>query len=481
MPNPRTVVDTVAIKFSDNEILQRVAEKLDDGSMAWKVDIVGGLSISVGDINIGAVNILNAADVQINPATEETLAAFKASFDARDLATETTLLAFKVAFDVRDLATETTLVAFKTAFDSRDLATETTLVAFKTAFDARDLATHAEQLLQTTRLVSIDTLLQGQVSAGNSSVAPLGIGATFTGAFEDVKDFAFLTLSVFADVASAANGLVFEWSHGGVSVDRAESTLVLAGSGRAFALAPRARYFRVRYINGGSAQATFRLGVVYHRSGTGLITKPIKDTVTEENFAQLVQATLLGRRADGSYIQAGSEMILGSSHLIVAATNIEARLAENNQMFFSNGEVNLPNNGTETPFLLVRNPIGSGRNIRLNEFRPIVLNVGSASVVFRMYSKPTVTATGTPGPITSYRISAVPPVSAMQVFTVPTIAANGTKFAHSFAGVGTNAFMHNIDFDLAVILEPGQDLLVTGRPDANNVLVSAMLDWAEVP
>lgn len=73
MPNPRIVVDTVAHKFSDNEILQRVASKLDDGSMAWKVDIIGGLSLTVGDINIGAVNILNASDVQINPATEETL------------------------------------------------------------------------------------------------------------------------------------------------------------------------------------------------------------------------------------------------------------------------------------------------------------------------------------------------------------------------------------------------------------------------
>lgn len=73
MPNPRTVIDTVAVRFSDNEILQRVAERLDDGSMAWKVDIIGGLSVTVGDIEIGAVNILNAADAQINPATEETL------------------------------------------------------------------------------------------------------------------------------------------------------------------------------------------------------------------------------------------------------------------------------------------------------------------------------------------------------------------------------------------------------------------------
>lgn len=464
MPNPRTVIDTIALKFSDNEILQRVASRLDDGSMAWKVDIIGGLSITVGDINIGAVNILNASDVQINPATEETVSAFKTAFDSRDLATETTLSAFKTAFDTRDLATQTTLAALKARADL--LATEATLDSFRVSFNARDLATLTAQL--------------GLVSVLNSSATPLGSGGVFTGTFEDIKDFVLVTISVFSNVVSAADGLAFQWSHDGISVDRQEATPVVAGTGRAFAFAPRARYFRIVYTNGASAQAQFRLGVVYRRSGTGLITKPIKGAVNGDNFAQLVQATILGRKSDGTYAQMHAENILGHDHLIVAATNIEARLAENNQMFFSNGEVNLPNLGTETPFLLIRNPIGSGKNLRLNEFRPIVLATGSVSVVFRLYAKPTVTAAGTAGPITSYRISAVPPVSAMQVFTSPTISANGTKFAHSFAGVGTNAFMHNVDFDLAIILEPGQDLLVTGKPDANNTMVSAMMDWAEV-
>jgi len=91
MPNPRTVIDTIALKFSDNEILQRVASRLDDGSMCWKVDIIGGLSVTVGDIDIGAVNILNAADVQINPMREETGILILAAIEAggRDVAVQT--------------------------------------------------------------------------------------------------------------------------------------------------------------------------------------------------------------------------------------------------------------------------------------------------------------------------------------------------------------------------------------------------------
>lgn len=72
MPPAPTVKSRVAFRYSDQDILARVAEVLTDGSMAFKVDLVGGLTLETGDINIGAVNILNAADVQINPSTEET-------------------------------------------------------------------------------------------------------------------------------------------------------------------------------------------------------------------------------------------------------------------------------------------------------------------------------------------------------------------------------------------------------------------------
>src|SRR5439155_22934669 len=41
--------------------------------------------------------------------------------------------------------------------------------------------------------------LNGQLSAGNSSTALLGISGVFTGAFEDVTDYAAITISVFAD------------------------------------------------------------------------------------------------------------------------------------------------------------------------------------------------------------------------------------------------------------------------------------------
>jgi hypothetical protein len=69
---PLTVTDSVSFKFSGDELLQRVAEKLSDGSFALKVDVVrGDISVTVPPIEVSDVGIKNVADVAINPATRE--------------------------------------------------------------------------------------------------------------------------------------------------------------------------------------------------------------------------------------------------------------------------------------------------------------------------------------------------------------------------------------------------------------------------
>ncbi|TAK59555.1 hypothetical protein [Methylobacter sp.] len=506
---------------------------IDNGDGTYTLYIAADLTVS--DIQIGAVEIkdgdtnvrtkvkqsggeyavlitANELPLPAGAATEATLAALKARADL--LATESTLAALKARADL--LATEATLLLIQIKTDNLDvslntrasevtlaalkaradlLATESTLAALKTradllladsTFTGRINTLGQKAMVASTPVVlpsdqsAIPITKPGVVSTGNSSTALLAAAAVFTGAFEEVKDYAFLTLSVISDVASATDGLSFQWSHNGVDVDRTEMTSVLAGVGRAFAITPRARFFRVVYTNGAAPQVSFRLGVVYHLSGNGLITKPIKQTVTQENFAQLVQATILGHKSDGTYVQMHAESILGHDQILVAATNVEARLAEANQMFFTNGEVNIPTANVETPYMLIRNPAGSGKNIRLNDLRPIVANTGTVSGVIRIYARPTVTAVGTASPITSYRITASPPVSIMQSFTLPTISVNGTKFGHIFVGRGTNAFIDHIDFDLAPILEPGNDILITAQMDANNTVIGVMADWAEV-
>lgn len=100
------------------------------------------------------------------------------------------------------------------------------------------------------------------VSEGNSTAATLTGGATFTGAWELAPRDMVLAQS-FSDVVGT---LYFDFSVDGVNAD---STFPVGGvptTASVPKVVPAAvggRYFRVRYVNGASAQSTFRLGVSY--------------------------------------------------------------------------------------------------------------------------------------------------------------------------------------------------------------------------
>ena len=137
----------------------------------------------------------------------------------------------------------------------------------------------------------------------NSTNSPLPANGVFTGTFENVKDFATISITVFSDKNGASPvALDFQWSTDGEHVDFAEGTGLVGGTGRGFAITARAEHFRIVYTNGSIAQSEFRLGVVYHASGTGLISRPLGKGLTDDNFAQTVRAVLCAQRDDGTYV-----------------------------------------------------------------------------------------------------------------------------------------------------------------------------------
>jgi hypothetical protein len=183
------------------------------------------------------------------------------------------------------------------SIEAKDFATELTLSGIKSqtdqlVFDSGRLVVDGSSVVQPVNT-------PGVVSVGNSSVSPLGASETFTGIFEDVKDYAMITVSVISDQASAIDGLAFQWSSDGTNIDRTEESGVSGVNlGRAFSLSVRARYFRVAYTNGTTPQTFFRLGTVYHVAGNGLITRPLKREVTDDNFSLLTSSVLLGFDSD---------------------------------------------------------------------------------------------------------------------------------------------------------------------------------------
>ncbi len=331
----------------------------------------------------------------------------------------------------------------------------------------------------TLALVKAD--LEGTVSSGNSSTTPLGVGATYTGTFDDVTNYAFMTISVFSDQASATGGLTFQFSSDGVNVDVSESSDVTASSGRGFAITPRSRFFRIVYVNGAVAQTAFRLSVVYHRAGTGLITKPLSDSINDSNFAQTVRGVLAGKIPAGTYSNITAAVVGASRALDVnVVQNVSATGARTDlgQVFSLAVDVSLATSGVRNPAILLKNPTGSGKRIRIVRLN-VHATAADSGIIWRLFVDPTITINGTTQTPVNLNIGGGSnPATVVTIFTLPTVSANGTRFFGYLSGQNSNST--EIVGDAIVVLNPNHNLLITGEPTINAQNSVITLYWEEV-
>lgn len=132
------------------------------------------------------------------------------------------------------------------------------------------------------------------VSATNSSVTPLGISGVFTGAAVDVTGYSSVTVGVFADQASATDGLSIQQSSDGTNWDSLDPYTIPASTGKVFGVVPNLKWLRVVYTNGGVAQGAFRLQSVLHvYAARGASVRP-QDARTNDNDMDEVLSYLMG-------------------------------------------------------------------------------------------------------------------------------------------------------------------------------------------
>jgi len=143
----------------------------------------------------------------------------------------------------------------------------------------------------------------GTIDAGNSSTTPLGANGVFTGTAFDTFNFASFVVQVFSNVASAVTGVSQQFSNDGTNWDEV-ATLSLVAGGNALNIAGtvRARYFRIVYTNGGSAQATFRLQTLYKTAAVAGSVLEIADAISTQSHAQLVRNITAAKNAAGTAV-----------------------------------------------------------------------------------------------------------------------------------------------------------------------------------
>ncbi|MGD9724880.1 MAG: hypothetical protein AB7V39_00530 [Nitrospiraceae bacterium] len=151
---------------------------------------------------------------------------------------------------------------------------------------------------------------------------------------------------------------------------------------------------------------------------------------------------------------------------------------ENKRLYGVVTEVNIATTA-QTPMVLIRNPIGSGKTLYFQRWTSLITNTANSSAVLRVYLAPTVTLDGTAASIVNTAIGGGGAATVMQAFTSPTISVNGT-FAYATRAQGGDGAQSTVDdIEGSISVAPGITLLVTATVDgANRNIISRFL-WLE--
>lgn len=132
-------------------------------------------------------------------------------------------------------------------------------------------------------------LANGVISTVNSTAVALGIGGIFTGPAEETTDYADIRITVFADQPSATDGLQIQQSSNGTAWDISDNYTLPVATGRPFSVAASARFFRIVYTNGATAQTAFRLQTKFYKGYTkGASVRPQDGRSRENDMEEVI-------------------------------------------------------------------------------------------------------------------------------------------------------------------------------------------------
>lgn len=146
----------------------------------------------------------------------------------------------------------------------------------------------------------LDTTVPPCICEQNSSTTTLGADETFTGTAFQTNGYGIIYVSVFSDVASATDGLVIEQSPDGTNWDHSDNFTIPANTGKNFSINPFAKFYRVKYTNGGSSQSEFRLQSILKSIGKSSSHR-IQDAISTDDDAELVKSVLTGQDEEGTF------------------------------------------------------------------------------------------------------------------------------------------------------------------------------------
>lgn len=163
------------------------------------------------------------------------------------------------------------------------------------------IATSSGNTVEINSSGQMHVVQRGKVCDANSTTTPLGAGAVFTGTAVETLDYAIIVITVFADQASATDGLSVQFSSDGTNWDSTDTYTILANTGKTYSFQTAAQYFRVVYTNGGTIQTAFRLQTIMKKTYSKPSSHRVGEAISAEDDAELVKAAITGSDPDGTF------------------------------------------------------------------------------------------------------------------------------------------------------------------------------------
>ena len=137
------------------------------------------------------------------------------------------------------------------------------------------------------------------VDTNNSTFAPLGAGATFTGTGTDVTSFSQVSVFVYSDRASATNGLKVQFSANNVNWYDSQNHTLTAATVFPISFPVVSKFARVVFTNGALAQTTFTLQTILKPiPANGTVTN-LNDVPTALDQGLVTQSLIFGETTGG--------------------------------------------------------------------------------------------------------------------------------------------------------------------------------------
>lgn len=151
--------------------------------------------------------------------------------------------------------------------------------------------------------VDVSASFNSFISSANSRDTPFAANETFTGEWEDVRDYAAISVMLHTSHPSATNGAQVQFTDDPAAGPLlVHATTVPGGIGVHYSFAPEARYVRFVYTNGADPTTWSRSEVAYQFSAPGSPQAPLGFANNDLNSAVSTKAHLAARHSSGQWV-----------------------------------------------------------------------------------------------------------------------------------------------------------------------------------